>query len=117
MFEPHFRELPGGSAFCDRVREGRAPWPAIWFATRYCTGFPADEFRAIWAAGDLDVRWLLSFAAWYCGATSASVDRECAWFLSEVSLTAQARAVLPEYSAGPDWLSAWQERFAATLGE
>jgi hypothetical protein len=115
--EPHLRELPGGSVFCDRVREGRAPWPAIEFATRYCTGFPTDEFRALWAAGDFDVRWPLLFAAWYWGETSASVDRACARFLSEVSLSAPARAVLPEYAAGPDWLTAWRERFMATLGE
>ena len=114
--EPGLRELPGGSTFCDRVRQGSTPWPAIEFATEFCTGFPADEFRALRTAGDFDVRWPLSFAAWYWGESGASVDHKCAEFLSEAGLFKQARGVLTEYAAGPDWLSAWRERFTANLG-
>jgi hypothetical protein len=82
----------------------------------YCTGFPVEEFGALLATGDFDVRWPLTFAAWYWGASSASVDETCADFLSAAGLWDQALEVLPEYDAPePEWLTMWRARFAECL--
>jgi hypothetical protein len=108
--EPDIQGLPGSAAICERVRKGDAPWPEIGGAMSYCTGFPAAEFGALLASGDFDVRWPLTFAAWYCGASGASVDQACAAFLSAAGLWDEALAVLPKYT-GRDWLPGWRSRF------
>src|SRR5947208_2362641 len=84
--EQHMQGLPGISTLCKRVRAGASPWPEIAGAMSYCTGFPVEEFNTLLAAGDFDVRWPLTFAAWYCGASGASVDEACAQFLSAANL-------------------------------
>src|SRR5262245_49976605 len=96
--EPHIRNLPGAAVMCERVRSGVRPWPDIGGAMSYCTGFPEPEFSALLASGDFDVRWPLTFAAWFWGASSASVDKGCAAFLTAANLWDQALAVLPEYA-------------------
>ena len=110
--EMHLRGLPGSAALCERVRNGAPPWPEIARALSYCMWFPATEFGALLASGDFDVRWPLTFAAWYWVASGASVDEACADFLSRACLWDQAAEVLPEYD-GPnvEWLSAWRKRF------
>src|SRR5262245_6318567 len=95
--EPHILGLPGSKTMCERIRKRIAPWPAIGEAMSYCTSFPTAEFSALLASGDFDVRWPLTFVAWYWGATSASVDQDCADFLTAADLWDQALAVLPEY--------------------
>jgi hypothetical protein len=110
--EPHLRGLPGSPAMCQQVRKGAAPWTDIAGAMSYCTWFPAAEFGALLASGDFDVRWPLTFAAWYWGASGASVDEACADFLSAAGLWDQALEVLPEYNGpDPEWLSDWRTRF------
>ena len=108
--EPHLQGLPASSAICERVRQGVTPWPAIGRAMSYCTWFPRAEFSDLLSSGEFDVRWPLTFAAWYWGASGASVDQACAQFLTANTLWAKALEVLPEYT-GLDWLSGWQLRF------
>ena len=108
--EPHVLGLPGGVALCERVRKGVRPWPDIGGAMSNCTWFPTAEFNALLASGDYDVSWPLTFAAWYWGASGASVDQACADFLSAAALWDKASEVLPEY-AGDEWLSTWRSRF------
>ncbi len=66
--ELHVCKLPGGVALCERVGKGISPWTELAEAMDYCTRFPAREFAELLAAGDFDVRWPLTFAAWYYGA-------------------------------------------------
>ena len=108
--EPDILGLPGGATICERVRKGVPPWPDIGGAMSYCTWFPTAEFNALLASADFDVRWPLTFTAWYWGASGASVDQECADFLSTAGLWDKASEVLPEYTGG-DWLPAWRSRF------
>src|SRR5262249_52234259 len=84
--ELHLREMPGGAVLCDRIREGTGPWAKIRYAISYCTWFPNEEFAALLLAGDFDVRWPLTFAAWYEGSSGASVDSACADFLASNGL-------------------------------
>jgi hypothetical protein len=107
---PYLLELPAGAAMCERVRNGSGPRPAIGAAMGFCTSFPTKEFIALLASRDFDVRWPLTFAAWYLGSCGASVDEMCADFLSEAYLWDQALQVLPEY-AGREWLDKWRVRF------
>jgi hypothetical protein len=80
----------------------------------YCTRFPVAEFGALLASGDFDIRWPLTFAAWYWGATSATVDEACAKFITAAGLWDEASGVLSEYEGpDPDWLFAWRKRFEA----
>jgi hypothetical protein len=108
--EPHLQGLPGAAAMCERIRQGAAPWPVIGGAMSYCTWFPAAEFRTLLASGDFDVRWPLTFAAWYWGSSGASVDQACADFLTATGLWDQALEVLAEYTDG-EWLPHWRTRF------
>src|SRR5262245_34370686 len=109
--EPHLHGLPGAATMCARVRQGTSPWPDIAGAMSYCAWFPTAEFNALHASGDFDVRWPLTFAAWYWGASGASVDQACADFLSAAGLWTEATEVLPEYTG--DWLNGWRSRFEA----
>jgi hypothetical protein len=110
QMESQLREFPGGPALCERIRHGSDPWPEIAFALIRCTWFPTKDFNRLLANGDFDVRWPLTFTAWYLAECGASVDQGCADFLSAATLWEQARDVLPEYT-GPDWLAAWRSRF------
>src|SRR5262249_37788018 len=74
-----------------------------------CTWFPAAAFAALLASGDFDVRWPVTFAAWYWSASGATVDEACADFLSAADLWDQAREVLPEYDA-PILYGCWRGR-------
>jgi hypothetical protein len=113
--ESHLDDLPGSAGLSARVRDGKPPWPEIGMAMSHCTWFPSAEFRALFVSGDFDVRWPLTFAAWYWGASGASVDQACADFLTGAGLLEQALTVLPEFN-GPEWLSAWREGFGHRFG-
>ena len=83
---------------------------------RHLQRFPAGEFRDLLASGDYDVRWPLTFAAWYNEASSASVDQACLDFLTSANLWGEALKVFPEYSDRQD-LSSWLSLFIALNGE
>ncbi len=74
--EPGIRKLPGSQSLCEQVAKGAAPWPSIAGAMSYCSSFPTHEFTELLASGHFDVRWPLTFAAWYWGSSGASVDKE-----------------------------------------
>jgi len=103
-------DLPGGAVLAARMGSGIEPWPKIAYALEYCTWFPSEEVRTLLADGDFDVRWPLTFAAWYLRECGASVDQPCLHFLSAARLLDQAFAVLSEYT-GSEWLSAWRSIF------
>ena len=112
----HLQSLPGGQSLCANIRRAivshtRNRWSAIGAAAALCTHFPADEFRQLHSVGDFDVRWVITFAAWFWGASGASVDSKCRAFLKETGLLDAARFALREYGA-PDWVSAWRTAFA-----
>lgn len=109
--------LPAGRAMFTRIRaaltadpamppETRALWGRIGFAVIDCAGFPLPEFNALFAQGDFDVRWPLTFACWYVGQSGASVDRLCAAFLKQKGLCEAAQELLSEYGNN-QWVSAW----------
>jgi hypothetical protein len=107
---PRLQQLPGGASLCERIRDGLDPWPQIAEAMSNCTAFPAAEFGRLLASGDFDVRWPLTFAAWYSGASGASVDNACRDFLVTTGLWQQALDVLPDY-CGAEWLLGWRTEF------
>jgi hypothetical protein len=108
--EPHIKDLPGGVTLCEQVRKGSSPWMEIAYAMYNCTMFPANEFLLLLESDDFNIRWPLTFAAWYWLASGASVDQPCADFLTYISLWEQALAILPEYSSS-DILSKWRSNF------
>ena len=123
--EENICALPGGRAMCTRIRAAMQDPPALPTATRsawlqlgidlvYCTGFPEAIFQFLRSEGDFDIRWPLTFAARYWGASGGSVDKPCAAFLRENGLAYEALQVLGEYT-GEDWLRMWRERFARLL--
>jgi hypothetical protein len=116
VIERHLQRFPGGITLCERVRQGEVPWPAIGEKLLYCTEFPVVEFRDLLASGDFDVRWPLSFAAWYKISSSESVDQACVDFLTTANLWDEALQVFPEYSERSD-LSSWLSIFKALKGE
>lgn len=116
VIERHLQKFPGGITFCERVRKGDVPWPAIGEKLMRGTWFPAEEFRDLLASRDFDVRWPLTFAAWYKQASSASVDQACMDFLTSANLWDEALKVFPEYSERHD-LSSWLSLFKALKGE
>jgi hypothetical protein len=99
---------------CRRIREGKTPWRQIGEATLYCTAFPVREFERRRSTADFDVRWPLTFAAWFWGASGAAVDRECAAFLVDSGFREQASAALAEYEGG-EWLGEWRSQFEEAL--
>lgn len=114
----HIQGLPGSTALGERIRraaldypwrKGSRAWREIGDAMTNCNGCPYRAFDILHASGDFDVRWPLTFAAWYWGASGASVDDDCAYFLSDAGLWDQALEVLPEY-AEKEWLSVWRIR-------
>jgi hypothetical protein len=123
--EENIRALPGGHDLCARIGEAmcdpsalptstRAAWLQLGIDLVYCTGFPAAIFQFLRSEGDFDIRWPLTFAARYWGASGASVDEKCAAFLRENDLADEALEVLGEYT-GEDWVRMWRERFARLL--
>lgn len=108
--EPRLRGMPGGATLCKRVRTGSDPWPEIARAISYCTHFPTAAFDALLASGRFDVRWPLTFAAYFLGSCGATVDPICARFLTAAGLWDEALEVLPEYTE-PVWLNEWRESF------
>jgi hypothetical protein len=104
--ESDLQKLPGGITLCKRVRKGEEPWPVIRDAIMDCTIFPSAEFYGLREKGDFDVRWPLTFAAWYWGVSGGSVDKACTDFLSANKLWDEAIKVFPEYG-DPEWLCEW----------
>ncbi len=115
--QPHWRCLPASGAFKSGIHDAGGPWADIHHPMSSGAGFPTDAFRGLLGAGNFNVRWPLSFAAWRWFATGASVDRECAGFLSEAHMWVQAWAALEEYVGeytGLPWLSVWRSGFERT---
>lgn len=120
----HIRELPGGDEMCARITgslsadsetrtEHDNSWLEIGIALTYCTAFPVHEFTFLAEAGEFDVRWPLTFACWYWGASGASVDSHCAKFIQHQNLVEPARATLCQYSG--EFVSKWREDFVQQL--
>ena len=109
--EFHLQGLPGGTAFCENVRDGHSPWRAIGSAALRCNAFPAEDFATLLSQGDFDCRWPLSFAAWHWKTSGVSVDNACIGFLASAGLSEQVDRLLSEYRDKSDWLSEWHERF------
>ncbi len=108
--EPSVQSLPGGAKLCDFIRNGDPSWGAIAEAMYEHKGFPKDEFHMLAVVGVFDIRWPLTFAAWYRLSSDASVDQECAEFYTNLAIWEHVLAILPEYS-GITGLSGWAEGF------
>ena len=108
--EPEILALPGGEKLCEFIRKGHKPWGEIGEAMYCHKGFPKEEFYVLAVIGHLDIRWPLTFAAWYCLSSGESIDEECADFYTNTAAWDHVLAVLPQYSC-IDGLSDWVERF------
>jgi hypothetical protein len=105
--EPSIKALPNGEEFCKMARQISAIAEAMYLHT----GFPNRVFFSLVRCNYFDVKWPLTFAAWYKLYSSSSVDQECADFFTNCNLWKHVQKILPTYYANND-LSGWAKQLS-----
>lgn len=110
----HIRDLPGGQSMSDHMLTGSDEWSSIAELLFFCSGFPSIEFNALHSSAEFDIRWPLTYSAWYFGSSGGSVEIDCIEFVVGIHGQRDAKNALNEY-IGPQWLDTWKARLLTLL--